>query len=183
MLRRLIGEDIELGTSLQAGLGTIRADPAQIEQILMNLAINARDAMPTGGKLVFETRDIDVYETYVGQGVEVTSGPYVMLAVSDTGRGAWISRHLDVGHHQGARDRPRSRGPDSPSRHGRGDAGNERPRARRAASVLPSGDEDPLCFRVHGRRHRPPWGAGGRCGVAGEALQPRESSPRCAARP
>lgn len=87
MLRRLIGEDLELVTSLQAGLGTIRADPAQIEQILMNLAINARDAMPKGGKLVFETKDIDVYETYVGQGVEVTSGPYVMLAVSDTGIG------------------------------------------------------------------------------------------------
>jgi PAS domain S-box-containing protein len=87
MLRRLIGEDVELVTSLQAGVGTIRADPAQIEQILMNLAINARDAMPKGGKLVFETKDIDVYETYVGQGVEVTSGPYVMLAVSDTGIG------------------------------------------------------------------------------------------------
>jgi len=87
MLRRLIGEDLELVTSLQAGLGTIRADPAQIEQILMNLAVNARDAMPKGGKLVFETKDIDVYETYVGQGVEVTSGPYVMLAVSDTGIG------------------------------------------------------------------------------------------------
>jgi PAS domain S-box-containing protein len=87
MLRRLIGEDLELVTSLQAGLGTIRADPAQIEQILMNLAINARDAMPKGGKLVFETKDIDVHDTYIGQGVEVTSGPYVMLAVSDTGIG------------------------------------------------------------------------------------------------
>jgi len=87
MLRRLIGEDIDLVTNLQDGLGTIRADPAQIEQILMNLAINARDAMPLGGKLVFGTRDVDVYETYVGQGIEVTSGPYVMLAVSDTGIG------------------------------------------------------------------------------------------------
>ena len=87
MLRRLIGEDIALVSTLESGLDTIKADPAQIEQILMNLAVNARDAMPQGGKLIFETENVDVYETHIGQRMELRSGAYVMLAVSDTGVG------------------------------------------------------------------------------------------------
>jgi PAS domain S-box-containing protein len=87
MLRRLIGEDIDLVTKLDSEFSTVRADPAQIEQVLMNLAVNARDAMPKGGKLLFETTDIDVYETYVGQELEVASGAYTVLSVSDTGTG------------------------------------------------------------------------------------------------
>ncbi len=87
MLRRLIGEDVELVTKLDSEFSTVRADPAQIEQVLMNLAVNARDAMPNGGKLLFETSDVDVYETYVGQEIEVSSGSYLILSVSDTGTG------------------------------------------------------------------------------------------------
>ena len=87
LLRRLIGEDVALGTKLESGLGAIQADPAQIEQVLVNLAINARDAMPKGGKLAFETKSVEVYEAYTGQEVEIPAGPYVTLAVSDTGIG------------------------------------------------------------------------------------------------
>jgi two-component system, cell cycle sensor histidine kinase and response regulator CckA len=87
MLRRLIGEDIELVTKPDSEFSTVRADPAQMEQVLMNLAVNSRDAMPKGGKLLFETADVEVYETYVGQEVEVASGSYVVLSVSDTGTG------------------------------------------------------------------------------------------------
>ena len=87
LLRRLIGEDVELATKLERGLGAIRADPSQIEQVLMNLAINARDAMPKGGKLTFETTGVDVSEPYPGPEVEIPAGAYVMLAVSDTGVG------------------------------------------------------------------------------------------------
>jgi two-component system cell cycle sensor histidine kinase/response regulator CckA len=87
MFRRLIGEDIELRASLQADLAAVRADPSQIEQVIMNLVINARDAMPAGGKLTIETANTYLDETYAEQHFSVTAGDYVMLAVSDTGVG------------------------------------------------------------------------------------------------
>lgn len=87
MLRRLIGEDIELTTLAGRDLGRVKADPNQIEQVLMNLAINARDAMSTSGKLTIETMNVDLDEDYARQHVAVQPGPYVLLAVSDTGSG------------------------------------------------------------------------------------------------
>jgi two-component system cell cycle sensor histidine kinase/response regulator CckA len=88
MLRRLIGEDIKLSTRLQPNLAAITADPGQLEQILMNLAVNARDAMPQGGELVFETENIEMQETQAGQyGVRMPSDRYVRLTVKDTGHG------------------------------------------------------------------------------------------------
>lgn len=87
MLRRLIGEDIDLETFLAPELGRVEADPGQIEQVIMNLAVNARDAMPTGGKLTIETANVDLDETYAGKHVAVKPGPYVMMAISDSGKG------------------------------------------------------------------------------------------------
>jgi signal transduction histidine kinase/CheY-like chemotaxis protein len=87
MLRRLIGEDIELVTVHRSGLGIVRADPGQIEQVLLNLAVNARDAMPHGGKLTVETANIDFDESFAEQNPDVCPGAYVMLAVTDTGHG------------------------------------------------------------------------------------------------
>jgi two-component system, cell cycle sensor histidine kinase and response regulator CckA len=87
MLRRIINEDIDLITVLAPHLGTVRADPGQIEQVVLNLAINARDAMPQGGKLTLETANLDLGEFYAQRHVQVTPGPYVMLALSDTGEG------------------------------------------------------------------------------------------------
>ncbi len=88
MLRRLIGEDIELASRLDPALGAIEADPGQLEQILMNLAVNARDAMPRGGELTFETENAEIHQTYAGiGGVPVHSGKYVKLTVTDTGEG------------------------------------------------------------------------------------------------
>jgi CheY-like chemotaxis protein len=87
MLKRLIGEDIELGTVLAPSLGRVKADPGQIEQVLMNLVVNARDAMPRGGHLTIETGNAELDETYASNHITVNPGPHVMLAVADTGVG------------------------------------------------------------------------------------------------
>jgi len=87
MLRRLIGEDLDLETVLAADLGTVRVDPNQIEQVVLNLAVNARDAMPKGGHITIETSNVDLDESCARRHSDIPSGPYVLLAVSDTGSG------------------------------------------------------------------------------------------------
>ena len=87
MLHRLIGEDIELKLELDPNVSNVLADPGQIEQVLVNLAVNARDAMPDGGKLGVETADVMLDDTYVAQHPGGAAGPHVMIAVSDTGCG------------------------------------------------------------------------------------------------
>jgi PAS domain S-box-containing protein len=87
MLLRVIGEDVKLRTNLGSDLGSIRADESQIEQIIMNLAVNARDAMPTGGTLTIETARKHLDEHYVKSHLDVEPGNYVMLAMTDTGSG------------------------------------------------------------------------------------------------
>jgi two-component system cell cycle sensor histidine kinase/response regulator CckA len=88
ILRRTLGEDIEFVTVLDPQLGRVEADAGQVEQILMNLAVNARDAMPTGGKLITETQNVELSEDFAGRyGYEVQPGRYVLLSVSDTGTG------------------------------------------------------------------------------------------------
>jgi PAS domain S-box-containing protein len=87
LLRRIIGEDVDLVTVLQPDLGRVRADPGQIEQVVVNLAVNSRDAMPHGGKLTIETADADLSNEYEAAQRSLTPGAYVMLAVTDTGTG------------------------------------------------------------------------------------------------
>jgi PAS domain S-box-containing protein len=87
MLRSLIAENIELKTSLARGLRATRADPNQLEQVIMNLAINARDAMPEGGTVTIETANATLDQAYAAQHMSVAPGEYVMLAVTDTGSG------------------------------------------------------------------------------------------------
>jgi signal transduction histidine kinase/CheY-like chemotaxis protein len=87
MLRRLISEDIEMRTVLAANLGSVRADRSQIEQVIMNLVVNARDAMPSGGKLTIETSNVYLDEEYARAHQTVVPGHHVLLAVSDTGAG------------------------------------------------------------------------------------------------
>jgi two-component system, cell cycle sensor histidine kinase and response regulator CckA len=87
MLRRILGEDMDFVQVLAPDLGPVRADPGQIEQVLMNLAVNARDAMPDGGKLTIETSNVEIDEEYAALHAGVKAGAYVQLAVSDTGCG------------------------------------------------------------------------------------------------
>ena len=87
ILARLIGEDIDLQTATGAPLGRIKADPGQVEQIIVNLAVNSRDAMPDGGTIFIETADVMLDDDYCRQHTRVKPGEYVMLSVSDTGMG------------------------------------------------------------------------------------------------
>jgi CheY-like chemotaxis protein len=87
MIQRLLGEDIEVRVRAPSDIGLVRVDPGQIEQVLMNLVINARDAMPRGGKLTIETSNVELDTAYAENHPEVAPGPHVMLAVSDTGVG------------------------------------------------------------------------------------------------
>jgi two-component system cell cycle sensor histidine kinase/response regulator CckA len=96
MLRRVLGEDIEFATRSQSDLGWVRADSGQIEQVLMNLVINGRDAMTRGGVLTIETANVTLGDDYVAQHPEVAAGDFVMVSVSDTGVGmdAATMRHI-----------------------------------------------------------------------------------------
>jgi PAS domain S-box-containing protein len=87
MLQRLIGEDIGLVVAPAHDLGRVKADPTQVTEIIFNLAVNARDAMPDGGKLTIETDNVDLDEAHAHRHPDTRPGPYVMLAVSDTGMG------------------------------------------------------------------------------------------------
>ena len=87
MLRRVIGEDIDLTMFLPESIWKVKADPGQIEQVIINLAVNARDAMPEGGKLTIETANVELDEEYANKHIAVQPGRYVMLSMSDTGVG------------------------------------------------------------------------------------------------
>jgi len=87
MLRRLLGEEIEITFKRKSGLGLIKIDPIQIEQVLMNLAVNSRDAMPDGGKLRIETANVQLDENWARRNIHTAAGSYVMLSVTDTGCG------------------------------------------------------------------------------------------------
>ena len=87
MLQRILGEDVELVSVAPKALGRVKVDPSHIEQVILNLVVNARDAMPTGGKLTLETENVDLDEAYALSHLPTRAGPHVMLAVSDTGTG------------------------------------------------------------------------------------------------
>jgi signal transduction histidine kinase len=87
VLRRIIGEDIELTFALDPDVGQVKADRAQLDEVVMNLAANARDAMPQGGKLIIETKNVELDDSYTQGRLEVKPGSYVMMAMSDTGCG------------------------------------------------------------------------------------------------
>jgi two-component system, cell cycle sensor histidine kinase and response regulator CckA len=96
IVRRIIGDDVSVGVRLAPGLAPVEADQAQLERVILNLAANARDAMPEGGSLTIETADVELDHEYVRSRGEGTAGPNVLLAVSDTGVGMSedVRRHL-----------------------------------------------------------------------------------------
>ena len=96
MLTRMIGEDIDLVMRAGAEIGAVRADPGQIDQVIMNLAVNARDAMPHGGKLTIETADVTCDDEYARSNPPLSTGEYVMLAISDTGVGMDAATQLHI---------------------------------------------------------------------------------------
>jgi PAS domain S-box-containing protein len=87
MVERLIGEDVKVSVVVSPGLGRVKADRGQMEQVVMNLALNARDAMPKGGSLIFELENVELDDAYCATHAEVKPGPHVLLAISDTGTG------------------------------------------------------------------------------------------------
>jgi PAS domain S-box-containing protein len=87
LLRRVIGENIALVMNLQSSIACVNADPSQIEQVVINLAVNARDAMPTGGRLIIETAEVDLNDAFVARHPGAAAGRHVMIAVTDTGVG------------------------------------------------------------------------------------------------
>ena len=87
MLGRILGEDVELAIVAPASEARVRVDPTHVEQVILNLVVNARDAMPTGGKLTIETASVDLDEAYVNGHLPAKAGPHVLLAVTDTGVG------------------------------------------------------------------------------------------------
>jgi len=94
LLRRTIGENIAFQTDLASDSGAVHVDPVQMEQVIMNLGLNARDAMPHGGTLFFETQNLDLTLPFSRNGMEIPSGRYVMLTITDTGTGI-LPEHLD----------------------------------------------------------------------------------------
>jgi two-component system cell cycle sensor histidine kinase/response regulator CckA len=96
LIRRVIDEDIELVTRLAPDLGQVKVDPGQIEQVIVNLAVNARDAMPLGGKLTIETSNVVLDQEYARSHLSVIPGNYILLAISDTGIGmdVVVQQHL-----------------------------------------------------------------------------------------
>jgi len=87
LIRRILGEDVEVVSVQGAPLSRVLADPSHIEQVIMNLVVNARDAMPTGGKLTLETKNVVLDQAFSERHLGVQAGPYVLLSVSDTGQG------------------------------------------------------------------------------------------------